>query len=444
MVPWFYETSLTSSPAIIVYGVAGVLYFARALSWLAQKTGFRPSRLLPSCCFRQTYVYVGDEDFSFDWEQRVVFQKINLILVIATFLTWFLLEYSFYIGRFNFLLKNASQYEAMLLPNGDLVYPGPKFYQILGLPTDSDVSEIIDSGCDFLLNKNGTSPWELATVTPAPDNICSFSVLATIQISANILDGFSKFSIGLGLAIFLLAQAAVLYNTCQPLLRHDDESSGSDDKPWFLTLVEYSLESIFFLMICSQQSVVLIPLTMMSVSDYCFSFNMPLGFSVNKAVCYYRWSCAGIPAGLPFSLVGVLLLRCGSQSGEKNALGIMFAIAGFFVFVTGMALLGVWLCVGIGLGIYFHFGSFFLQRIFLVAELFAPSHKLLKAILDLVTRLVLDVLSFLDECICLYHCFARRCRRCSCGRSNDDDDRIRLSGSEGDEDSESPPSYSTF
>ena len=153
-----------------------------------------------------------------------------------------------------------------------------------------------------------------------------------------------------------------------------------------------ALEALFyiiFLALASQQSMVLFSVSLVQENPFCYTFFLPPGTSVRKAVCYYAWATAGIPVGVPMGIGGVLLglaaAKVADGGGDEPVVMVVVAILGIaalMLFCCGVGLFGFWLVFGVGWGFWVHFTAFFQQRIFLIAELLAPSGFLFDTIFD--------------------------------------------------------------
>lgn len=171
-----------------------------------------------------------------------------------------------------------------------------------------------------------------------------------------------------------------------------------------------------FLLIRSQQSLVLAPLTQITPTEYCLVVDSPTGLSTRSFIRFYMYSIAGIPVGVPMMLGGLLVLTVllgfpldevfrqeetatgphysgrvrihshtriresddSSDGSIWKCLGIFFAS---LVTLTGVGLFGCWLLLGFAIGpwiwVYTTFIS--MQQVTTVyAELSAPSLMLLQ------------------------------------------------------------------
>uniref|UniRef100_A0A7S0EYU1 Uncharacterized protein n=1 Tax=Hanusia phi TaxID=3032 RepID=A0A7S0EYU1_9CRYP len=76
---------------------------------------------------------------------------------------------------------------------------------------------------------------------------------------------------------------------------------------------------VFSTALASQPSFVLLPLTSMEITPYCFMLQPDLPVTAKKAACWHKWSIAGIPYGVPAILAGPFLII--ASSGNKMMSG---------------------------------------------------------------------------------------------------------------------------
>jgi hypothetical protein len=277
------------------------------------------------------------------------------------FAFFFLFEFAFLCGRMHFLLGAADQFEPQRTPEHKLVYTGPAYF------SGSNATEVRAAGCDMLVDASG----QLKTLVPAESDVCE---LWFLKFSARLLTtGWQKFSVGLGLAIFALLSFGCCFG----------EVMVSHRTVWWH---EFGLYFIF-LIICSQQSMVLMPLTSMTPTNFCLQFSLPSGLSIERTICLWQYSAAGIPFGIPLMLGGIGALAIAAGSNESSALKGGAGLVGICIFGLGLALFGCWLVIGIGWGVWVHFANITVRStvLFLVAEMLAPALFKINAVLNRVS-----------------------------------------------------------
>ena len=127
--------------------------------------------------------------------------------------------------------------------------------------------------------------------------------------------------------------------------------------------------------LASQQSLVLLPLTSMEITPYCYQLQDDLPVSSRKAACWHKWSIAGIPYGVPAILVGSLMIVIfGSmeRKNDKNSLVGLFVLVGVVLLLTGIGLFVFWLFGGIFIGVWFTFSSYKVLVDLALTKIFAP------------------------------------------------------------------------
>eukprot|EP00300_Choanocystis_sp_HF-7_P006464 c14724_g1_i1.p1 GENE.c14724_g1_i1~~c14724_g1_i1.p1 ORF type:complete len:400 (+),score=56.55 c14724_g1_i1:368-1567(+) len=281
----------------------------------------------------------------------------------SCFVFWFLFELIILCARFNFMLAEGSKYQPFVTADDQLVYPGPHH---LGL--------------------NSTNPacrFSLENATVAPKSICRFGLL---DLSANLMtEVYVKISVGLGLIVFILLQGVIfvlesLNHKVEPQVRPAQAESASRTSRFMSCLGQRTLTLLLWVvcqLLASQQSCVLLALVNVHLFPECAVFTLPLSAGTKQSVCFFKWAAAGIPFGIPLIIGGVLLLYLGGGlMGEGGGcgffLGLIVCAFGVSAGITGIGLFGFWLVAGLGIGVWFHYGTT-LQAQLIAAEVLGPA-----------------------------------------------------------------------
>eukprot|EP00960_Hanusia_phi_P077896 768751-Hanusia_phi.AAC.3 len=126
--------------------------------------------------------------------------------------------------------------------------------------------------------------------------------------------------------------------------------------------------------LASQQSLVLLPLTSMEITPYCYTLQDDIPVTSGQAACWHFWSIAGIPYGIP-SIIGgflVMLIFSSEDSDKSNCCVLLFQFTGFVFFVTGLFLFCFWLIGGVFIGMWFTFVSGKILFDLALTKIFAP------------------------------------------------------------------------
>ena len=112
----------------------------------------------------------------------------------------------------------------------------------------------------------------------------------------------------------------------------------------------------------SQQSLVLLPLTSFAMSPVCGLIDAPAGMTTQTAACLSKWAINGLPYGVPFTLLGCLLIRVCAEMDCKddkfgNILQAISLLGGSTLAISGIIMVLFWLFGGIILGAWMAFGS---------------------------------------------------------------------------------------
>ena len=137
--------------------------------------------------------------------------------------------------------------------NQDLAYTGPAY------TASTPVAVLEENGCHVLARVNSGN----TTLSAARSHLCEFMF---VEVDATIfVDGFSRFSAGLGMTVFILLEATV----CIGWLYVADRHRNNDSLSWKRRLLESLGFHLLFLCIASQQSLVLMPIANMQVESIC-------------------------------------------------------------------------------------------------------------------------------------------------------------------------------
>lgn len=294
---------------------------------------------------------------------------------ICTFLLFFGQEYIIRAGRLSVMWQLGKFYEpAFSEETGDLVYFYREYYEV-SQPSDEVLEE---GGCVTLISDS-------RNFTEAPSDTCS---LIFIDLNLRLVSTWwQRFSLVLGFLIFFALQVGVFYyeDKFKQFLQKKRTHCNVFCKG-FITFVSFPMVYILFLLVASQQSLVLMPTAVVTPRPYCLEFDVPEPFlSIEQFVCFHLWSAAGIPIGIPLLFVCFIgaqfIFVCFDSIGSccdgcdlnKCLLGCG-GCALILAFVIPVILsVGSWLVLGLGFGPWIHFTTYLSQSVFLVNEIMAPS-----------------------------------------------------------------------
>ena len=326
--PWYYQTNLDSSPTFETWIIVIILHVLKRII-LGIFT------IQEKCC---------KEDLD------IKRAKVELYADMIIFAVNFLYEYVIWCARFNFLLHHKNDYTAYKTASGEYVWPGPLY--------DNATQEELEAHhCNFTIQ-------ELAG-----QHECGIGNF--MYISADLIsEGFEQFSVGLGLCILPLLQLYVIHMHFKRANRLKDEQQSKWKK-----LGEAILFTIVVQMIGSQQSCVLMVLSLLSANPYCAYFNTPPGLSSNATFCIYKYSGVAIPGGLPMLIVGLIFCKfcCHSDSSSSNDCSGIFKIISIIFVIFGGGLMLLWLIGGMFLGVWMQYGNYVTQKVFILSEVLTPS-----------------------------------------------------------------------
>eukprot|EP00960_Hanusia_phi_P035340 751644-Hanusia_phi.AAC.1 len=135
---------------------------------------------------------------------------------------------------------------------------------------------------------------------------------------------------------------------------------------------------IWFLLstaLASQQSLVLLPVTSIEITPFCFQLQVDLPVSSSKAACWHKWSIAGIPYGVPSIFIGGILVFMAGEADKRsknNSVVGLVGLIGLVLLLTGIGLFLFWLFGGIFIGIWFTFASAKILADLAFTKIFAP------------------------------------------------------------------------
>ncbi|EGD72960.1 hypothetical protein PTSG_04691 [Salpingoeca rosetta] len=371
--PWYFSDVL-DLPALILYGIVGANLVLSFMAWFILK-----------CCLHRPRSA----------------RRVRFVAPIVHFLIFFLFEFVVLCARLHAWTTNDNEYTPSWTAEGEMVFPGPAFSSSLSPDFLREV------GCSDFILTNGTT----STLEPVGPSECSLG----IRIGAKLSPGtVATISLVLGLMGFVLLEMFVLLlemelerlklktlvmlPSLKAALKRDisvDDFNNSRDEDfeeeeqggwcnWLKGFMVKLLYSVVFLVIASQQALVLFPLTNADFNDYCINLGKPPGISVRDLVCYHKYSLSGIPIGLPMLLGGRLLLKLANSCDEDetdiesvdgviNLVRLAMYIAGAILVVIGGILFGVWLVGGFIIGPWVHYTSWAQNRLLLLAEALAPA-----------------------------------------------------------------------
>lgn len=310
---------------------------------------------------------------------------VNFAFMVATI-------FSVMVGRLVVLWQIAPEYFLKLNDEtGQLVFMNNRtYYQ--DNPSDEELEAM---GCGGLViddRRNFTDPDE-----------DYFKFLAVPLGPNSFKSTFAVFSIILGLVVYILLQALIGFMEYQLGLKLERRRlEGTLPSNWFTRQIHLSLINLFcgyvvFLLLESQQSLVLMPLTYVTPTPYCFVIDSPAGLPEETFVKFFVWSIAGIPIGVPVAVAGwVIVKACGAQDDDDGGSMVtcLFYFAGWAMVVSGLGLFGCWLLLGCVIGAWSFFYSKFVvftQTTTLLAELFAPAMFLTKDMLQGICELLIGM-----------------------------------------------------
>ena len=327
---------------------------------------------------------LSDEERLRRWQIRIgLAQFCSMVITIFTVM----------IGRLVVLWSIAPHYTP-IMAGDDLIYANLEAYLADG-PTDA---ELYDLGCHSLMSR-----LDLSEVPPGWDPFFSFLVIELHPDMA--FSGYAAFSVILGLIIYLALQGTVawleikLERRINELKKRGSRNHGVLGNKFcrllFTAIVGILASYLVFVLIESQQSVVLMPLTQVTPTPYCLVVDSPSGLPAAMLVRFFIYSICAIPIGVPAALLGACmsgaLCAGGSDTGNRrndDDSGFILALigaAGCILLFSGLGLIGIWLFVGCGVGVWVNFDSKFIsvtQTTTLLAEMFAPALFFIKEMLS--------------------------------------------------------------
>jgi hypothetical protein len=308
-------------------------------------------------------------------------------IALVNFACKFATTFSVMVGRLVVLWQIAPEYVLKLNgETGQLVFMNIFTY----LQDNPSNEELVAMGCGGLViedKRNFTDPGE------------DFSKLLWLSLDPTIFKSkVSVVSIIIGLVIYLFLQAFIGFMQFRLDLELERlRLDGQLPSNWFVRQIVLLLKNLFcgyvvFILLESQQSVVLTPLTYVTPTPYCLVIENPPGLAEEKLIEFFAWSVAGIPVGLPKIAVGGCLIYCGLDTDDFDLVRCVIFLLGCYIMIPGIALFGCWLVLGFVVGpwsFYYSKFVFFTQTTTLLVELFAPAMFLIKDILQGVCELIL-------------------------------------------------------
>lgn len=293
---------------------------------------------------------------------------LNFVYQVATVLvSW--------CGRFHVLWDVAPWYYAMNnTETSRLIFMNNYSYH-QDLPTDEELEAM---GCGDMITSDG---YKLEDPEDMEFVLYEYSPNAAIR-------GNAAFSMILGLLIYTVLSGVVAWIAKK---REESlyESSLDGTLPanpivrfFRVSVVSFFLEQVVFLLIVSQQALVLGPLEQATPQPYCLVIETPPGLDTNTYIRFFTYAILGIPVGVPFMVGGALIIRfCHRRSrggerrrrrrrdddddddGSAELLKCIIYLAGWMALITGVGLFGCWLVLGYVIGPWVHVWSRYVEEI---------------------------------------------------------------------------------
>lgn len=302
-------------------------------------------------------------------------------IALAQFCSMVVTIFAVMVGRLVVLWNIAPHYTpAINSASGRLVYVNLAAY-FADRPSDYELEEL---GCRELI-----SP---VTFEEVPVDYYRFVAINLHPEMA--LSVYAAFSIILGLPIFLALQSVVGWLEIKFERRMNEvKKKGSKNsgalrnkicRLLFTAVVGFFASYLFFELIKSQQSVVLMPLTQVTPTPYCLVVDSPSGLPPETLIRLYVYSICAIPIGVPAALIGGFIVYTSNKESDDSEASLMKCFCELFgwgALVSGVGLILIWLFVGCGVGVWVNFDSKFIsftQTTTILAEAFAPALFFLK------------------------------------------------------------------
>ena len=353
MTPWFYDTQASASSN------EGYAYFALTLHII------KWCLLASLAYYKHSHPLVADVSFK---GYSITKYGIGIVMDTLIFVASFLFEYSIWCSRMNYLLNTS--YTPYITKTGEYYWIGKDY----GTATDDLLTENnCPTSLDFRMQNDAL---------PASGHVCHF---LGIPFSADLLsEGTARFSVGLALCIVPILQGIVLFvHIYYGRKSQDDNDAGTSKLKKALKHFRRTIGlSVLVVMIASQQSCVMMVLSLVTANPYCAYFNLPPSGTVHQILCLYKWAVAAIPFGVPMLTVGFIFYKLSVDSNDKEAGAA--ALCGAILLFFGICFMGFWLFAGACIGLWLHYANVVTQRIFVMSEFLSTSGFILTSIFDVV------------------------------------------------------------
>eukprot|EP00961_Rhodomonas_salina_P080144 1077673-Rhodomonas_salina.1 len=304
-IPWFWQEALTHSSTIAVLCLFGAIFAIGVIAIMKQ-----------------------DED---DDEAR---EGIFFSVRFFSCLLFFLYDYVFMWRRFTwFINDDDAVYTPHELEDGTVKWITDAYHdasietreKYCGYSMELPSYPINDSKCNFMLFKF------------EPD---------LIPKGHGFQAGGTKFAIGLGLCVFcMLFWCGFALKESAALQYRESSEKGAA----FATTIAFLF---FAIVIESQQSLVMLPLTNLRPNAFCAHLTVPT--TEKYAMCLHQYAVLGLPYGLVFLIFTGIAGACASGTGPVSVFG---AAAGVFCGFFCLAFLIMWFFAGFVVGVWFTFAE---------------------------------------------------------------------------------------